>query len=349
MRSQHKEFRALVHCLRGTVPGDVEWGKLLTLANRTLVTPALADALRERPELPPEVAGFLNEIETRSIRRNETLRRQLEEAIVCLNAAGLRPILLKGTALLAAAKGGDFSRILSDLDLLLPKNSIEEAIAALGELGYGYQSEGPNSWGVRAIGRSVDAAMLDLHVRIKVARPRLDYESLAPRSHEIAIGEARAFVPSAAYQALILILHDQIQEYDYAQGNLDLRHLTDLALLDRQYRPDWVALPGLVEGRHARNAVHVQLRCVRDLLGVRLPNLAVGSLWSWLQYRRRLLQLRFRSIAPLATLLTMLFDPPFNPPAMPGSEEPGEPRRKRFWWIARLLDLSACRALPTKA
>jgi len=349
MASRRDDLLALAQCLRGSVPASADWERLLALANRTLATPALAEALRGNRGVPGEVHSFLQEIERRSIRRNMLLRGQLEEALLRLNQVGVTPILLKGTAMLAEKPAGTFSRILSDLDLLLPQDALEPAIAALGELGYSYHLEAPNGWDVHALAREQDAGMIDLHWRIKIAQPLIDHAFLAAGAREVALGQGRALVPSAEHQALVLILHDQVQEYDYARGNIDLRHLVDLAAISGAGRVDWAALLALAEASHVRNAVRVQLCSLTRLLGVDVPDAEAGGVWPRLQHWRRLFQLRHSAAAPLFTLLTLALDPPLNPPLEAGRAGVRHPDRKPFWRFARLWELMRKAPLPTKA
>ena len=349
MASRLIPFRQLLACLRGEPDSNTDWEAVFALANRTLVTAAVSVALRHTQDLPDDVKSFLHEIEARSRQRNDMLRAQLEEVLVLLNGIGIRPVLLKGTAFLASEDDEASCRILSDIDLLLPEDRMDQAVASLREAGFSYQGEKPNAWNVHALGREQDPGLVDLHTRLKVARPLLDHSRLASNARDSLIGHGHALIPSPEDQALVFILHDQVQEYDYAKGAIDLRHLVDLAMLDRLYKPGWRCLPTMVDGRYAHNAVRVQLCCLRDLLGVDIGRLGGAGIWHRLQYRRRLLQLRFPAIAPLMTLLTLLCDPPINPRMRGGAKDDRWGQRKRFWRIRRFLELNRSKYLSTKA
>ncbi|WP_169780694.1 nucleotidyltransferase family protein [Croceibacterium atlanticum] len=349
MPSRFDDLADLAQCLRGSVPADVEWETLLALANRSLVTPALADALQNADDVPEEVQAFLREIDSRARQRNAMLRAQLAEAAAKLNSIGLVPVMLKGTAMLADHGDGECNRILSDLDIMLPQDRLEDAISALRELGYSYVSEAPNGWDVHALGREKDAGMIDLHSRIKIAAPLLDHAALADEAKAVALDTARVLVPSPDHQALIFIVHDQLQEYDYARGQIDLRHLVDLAILARRAQIDWSRLIRLMPTRHGRNAMRVQMRSLHSLLGGEVPDRMVRGIWPRLQHKRRLLQLRYPPLASLFTMLTLLVDPPINPPLEGGREGVEHPERRGLWRLSRLLELSRSRPLPTKA
>jgi hypothetical protein len=116
---------ALLACLAGEVPADIDWADLLAAANQALVTGVLAARVGDRA--PEEVQAFLGTIQERALERNARLKRQLEEAAASLDIAGIRPILLKGAAMLSTATPGYGARILSDLDVMVPARSMAMA------------------------------------------------------------------------------------------------------------------------------------------------------------------------------------------------------------------------------
>lgn len=302
-------LRQLMACLCGEPPETCDWNKVITLANRTLVTPALAASLVETSDVPPEVKAFLSEIESRSVERNRRLHAQLVEAVRALNRAGIRPITIKGTAMLAS-NPVRFSRLLSDLDLIVPISELDNALNCLGALGY--RSHGkPNSWGSPSVGRPSDTGVIDLHHRIQVKAPDLRYEPLAAQCDAIDISDAVLLIPPIAYQCLILVLHDQIQEHDYYRGDIDLRHLIDLKHFADQCLLDWQTMERLVDERYLRSALKVQMGTFAELLGgIELSS--PMSTWERFQVRRRLWQARYPLLKMPLTLATILADPPLD-------------------------------------
>ena len=302
-------LRQLTACLRGEPPDDCDWTKVIALANRTLVTPTLVAPLSGVSGVPLEVRAFLSEIESRSLERNRRLFDQLAEAVRALNSVGIRPIAIKGTAMLAVNPAG-FSRLLSDLDLIVPISELDSALNCLAALGY--RSHGkPNNWGSPSVGRPGDAGVIDLHHRVQVKSPDLRYDPLAMHCASIRVGDAVLLVPAVAHQCLILILHDQIQEHDYYRGDIDLRHLIDLKHYADRGLLDWDAVERLVDERYLRSALKVQAGTFADLISP-----AVGSspltTWESFQVRRRLWQARHPTLKVPLTLATILVDPPVH-------------------------------------
>lgn len=299
---------SLLACLAGETPRQADWLGLLAMANQALVTGILAARIGDRA--PGEVQAFLGAIHRRALERNARLERQLEEAAASLNAAGVQPILFKGAAMLSTAGPGYGARILSDLDIMVPPHSMAIARQRLEAIGYRLSVFEDNPFAPMNLCRGQDVGMVDLHCRTKVRYPAFDFEDLARDCTEVRLGGARAWLPSPTSQALILILHDQLQERDYWRGLIDLRHLLDLAELARTSPGiDWERLAVHFPRGYPRNALDVQLATLELLFGMPVP-LPQRPRWTRLQLRRRILQLRRPHLRPFFTSLTFLLDPP---------------------------------------
>lgn len=301
---------SLCHCLRGAPPVDVDWMSVIGLANQTLTTPALIDFVnRYASVLPEDLCEYVRQIYRRNVRRNERLADQLEEAVVAMNGRGITPVLLKGAATLAATPSERRGvRLMSDLDIMVMPDEAESAIAALRDIGYGIHvqaSRESRRWYVDLI-RSIDVGAIDLQQAAPgpahfYRDPALSHCILSP------LGRGRVRIPTPTCRALMLIIHDQFQDFGYWLGDLDLRHLIELRDLSSSIGGlDWEELTSHVSGELMKNAVETQLVALAELLGVAIPRALRSRLIPRLQFKRQLMQARFPSSRVPLLAMTVL-------------------------------------------
>ncbi|MCK1359458.1 nucleotidyltransferase family protein [Bradyrhizobium sp. 199] len=279
-------------------PVEVEWTSVIGLANQTLTTPALIDFVDQFASvLPEDVCTYIRQIHRRNVLRNDRLANQLEEAVIAINGQGVTPVLLKGAATLATAPVERRGvRLMSDLDIMVVPDEAERAVAALAAIGYEIHDQArPESrrWYVE-LGRPRDVGTIDL----QRAAPGPAYLYAGP-GHALnhcvpsLLGRGRVYVPTPTYRALMLIIHDQFQDYGYWLGQLDLRHLVELRDLSDSEGLDWQDLASHVSGELMKNAVETQLLALAALLGVDIPRSMRTRLIPRLQFMRQLMQARF--------------------------------------------------------
>jgi len=289
---------ALIACLRGRPPADVDWMDVIALANQSLTIAALAVAMskvEKRDAVPDDVWAYFSVILARNVERNRRLAAQLGEAVGALREAGLEPLLLKGAVTLALGEPDRIAaRMLSDLDLMLAPADVKGALRCLQRLDYEVVLESPNSGSLLAarLSRPQDVGVIDLHQRLllnsKLLRPEIDAHCRLAAS-----ASGRVLVPCPALQLLIYVLHDQLHDGDYWTGRIELRHLLDMAALaEAPEGIDWERLERLLPGRLARNALETQLVTMKTLIGAPVPSRLSSGLWPRLQHQRRMLQLR---------------------------------------------------------
>ncbi|WP_425908241.1 nucleotidyltransferase family protein [Nitrobacter sp. TKz-YC02] len=299
MAENSRSFTQLCACFRGCVPKRADWMSLLGLANETLTTPALMEfATRFEDQIGEDVYLYIREIFERNVARNDRFAAQLTELVAAMNDRGVTPVLLKGATMFATtARMRWGSRIMSDLDVMVLPDQIDATLDALFALGYVEHFLTPptaKKWYIE-LKRPSDVGMVDLHRELP--GPAFFYRSSGdtkPHFKMMPIGRGRAYVPSATYQALILIIHDQFQDSDYWIGNIDVRHLIELRdLVISPEGIDWDALAALTPSKLARNALETQLVALFRLLGVDVPARMRSRFVPRLQHRRRLAQARF--------------------------------------------------------
>jgi hypothetical protein len=273
----------LIACLRGFPVPDADWRAVIALANRTLLTPALFEAISASGELdrpPADAAEYLRFLQACNRDRNQRLRAQLDEAVGALNSAGICPVLLKGAVPVFICPGDRLPcRITSDLDISVDAAELPAARRCAEVLGYVPVSP------QRGMARRQDVGMLELR------------ETWAKSPEPATGGERdglRAMIPSANSRALHWIMHDLFKEGDYWRGRIDLRHLHDLWRLSEDERVDWPALRSWMPDQHARNAIDTQLLALNHFYGLRIPAECVRQPVARLQHWRRLFTARHR-------------------------------------------------------
>lgn len=307
--------------LMGEGGGCVDWDATIALANRALVTPALAERCLVAGENPQEVRDFLQAVATRSRLRNLRLRDQLIEAATALNGEGITPLVFKGAAFLAGSGHLICNRIFADLDLMVDPDELPRAIKALAAIGYSRDgTDSGQSSSERAenadLSRDGDVGGIDLHVRLKTPYPQYAKTQLAENCRSVSVGAARVLLPSPALHAAIIVMHDQLQERDYWRGLLDLRHLLDLWWIARDTGEEfWSNLIGFFPEGHPRRALETQLHTLDWLFGPMVPPFALRSFRARVQAQRRMWQLDYPFLRHFLTGLSTLLDPPLRPRA----------------------------------
>jgi len=295
MRRRRKDLETLIACLRGEPPGKADWAAVFEIANRTLLTPALFDALTRSSQfngIPDEARAYLEFIHGRNAERNARLRAQLIEAVGQLNSAGIEPTLLKGAVRLFCDPDERLgSRMTKDLDLSVEDHEGAAANACLFAIGYRDAVE------TRGMGRPQDVGILELR-----QQPRAASAAYLPREHEkpsrvLERAGVRARIPSAESRALHWIVHDLIKEGDYWRGCIDIRHLYDLFELTRTERDlDWRHLWSIMPDRLGRNVIETQLLTLHSFFGVDMPPGMESGGIAHLQHWRR----AFAAMHPVA-------------------------------------------------
>lgn len=285
---------------------------IISMANQTLTTPALRDITRRFPEkIPQDVCRYIDEIFERNLIRNDRLSAQLTEAVGALNEKGITPLLLKGSAMLTMGHRCQMGRrLLSDLDIFISPEQTERAIDCLFDIGYRVHFQTPDgaSKSYADLGRPGDAGMIDL----QESPPGHGFfysvsGDVKQHCQLFSWKGVSAYIPSATYHALTLIIHDQFQDSDYWVGKIDLRHLLDLRdLANSSGGIDWKLLASLAPGKLARNAIETQLIALFSLLDVDVPADMRIRFIPRVQHQRRMLQIRMPALSHALLTIALL-------------------------------------------
>ena len=227
--------------------------KLLQVAGRHHMVPALASALRGRRlrASDPELHAYLAAIGGLNARRNHQLQAEVGEIAAAFAGAGVRPVFLKGVALLLRGTYPDPSgRFLGDIDVLVAPEEAEAAAGALERLDFRRTVAGPPH----------------VHDRMKLAHPRRPAQvelhhpavpghlagplpAAAMRADAVAVPLLPgATVPCATDLVVHNVIHAMLHDWNLRMAEMPMRDALDLALIAREPGVSWEA----VEARMAR-------------------------------------------------------------------------------------------------
>ncbi|MFT3974431.1 MAG: nucleotidyltransferase family protein [Amaricoccus sp.] len=225
---------------------------VLAVAGRYHLVPALASALARRGVRPdePELAAYLDAMHALNARRNARLMAEAGDIAAALVAAGVRPLFLKGTALLLLGLHADpASRFLGDIDILVPPDQIEAAAGAIAALGFACVSSAPAH-----VHDRVKLAHPDRPAAVELHHPAVPGHLAGPLGADAMRAAARpvaalpgASVPSATDLVLHNVLHGMLHDWNFAMAELPLRDALDLALVGRAGGVDWNAVAARIE------------------------------------------------------------------------------------------------------
>lgn len=275
----------LRHRLRDPAAQDA----LIAAANEALVTPALYTALCKTEmlaEIREPLRSFLRSFHEVNRERNEAFATQLAEAARALNAAGIRPLVLKGARALLDSEPRDLGRrVMCDLDLMVPEDSANAASKALAGIGYEKVKSFDGIAHTHEIGdfaRPRDPGAVDLHRAItgfpghhpgrSHCRDLVPAEAVFAAAGVASIDGAEVLVPDPRHQLLHIVLHDQLQGRDHYTARLHVRHLLDVAELLRDMEQSAVCESvEMMRPHHLTSMVISHLLAARALFGGPVP------------------------------------------------------------------------------
>ncbi len=252
-----------------------DWESVLAAANRFLLVPSLYEELRKRPDwyrIPADVRDYIVYLHDLNAERNAVLRAQCAEITFALNDIGIVPVLMKGAvALFDHAQGMTASRMMRDIDILVPPEREAESVEVLHALGYGVLNKYPD--GHHACGeffREGDIATVDLHTELIDAPYILPGKGVRARSRPLPYDCPPARRPSMTDRMLHLILHAQIHHLgQFYRGVVLLDQLYELSRLSDRFgdRIDWDVVAATMDAYRLTVPLHSYLLAAEILLG----------------------------------------------------------------------------------
>lgn len=263
-------------------PRLIGWSNLLA----TAIWPALDDNTRTRHAA--ELEGFAV-AHTLNTDRNAELLGQLARVVTQLNAAGIEPLILKGSAHLATGlwptRG---SRLVSDIDLLIDSKALDRAFSALEDLaGIGPQDRGHpeiialNKHMLPVIGAGGPAGVELHHSVYRGAAARLaPSDALFARAQPLRLGEGRARILSPTDRVLTAMLHGLAGSGTYLVPTLHMRDMLDIHFLQATYGAeiDWEWIDSHLTTNSWAVALGVTNTCLERFTGMTPPLRRPGGL-----------------------------------------------------------------------
>lgn len=147
------EFELLVRCVHpdraeadnqfnAALTGDPDWERVLELSRRHGVTPLLNRGIRQLESadsaisVPDRIRSTLTEQTRSTAMRNVRLATELRRLLDAFEERGVRALPFKGPVLEASAHGEVGMRAYRDLDVLVPREDVTEAVDVLEARGY---------------------------------------------------------------------------------------------------------------------------------------------------------------------------------------------------------------------
>lgn len=240
--------------------------------------------LRDRANaVPSPVYGTLKQRFEEQARTNLTLSRELATLISALGQAGVRAFAFKGPALAQALHGNVALRESSDLDLLIPEESVTTAGEVLHACGYrALYRRSPKQQRAQARDeRQLDLVnesgqRVDLHWQIA---PRhlginLNFSRLWQRRRTVSVGGE---IPIFSPEDMVLAIAIHGSKHLWSR----IAWLWDLAeTITQAPAMDWSSVLGEARLARAMGMLLLGLLQVRDQLGVKLPepvNIAIAA------------------------------------------------------------------------
>lgn len=249
--------------------GPLLYQRLNRAGALALLSPVVFDKLRQ---------GFLV-----NTARNLIYQRQTAQLLQALSEQGIPAIALKGIYLVEHIYEDISLRVMSDVDIMVKKEHVARAIAAMQKLGYQtstYFDAQDSNRDVKHVPpmSKPGAAYLEIHYALlEEDRPfSIDIPGLWERAVPARIGG----VDSLALSIEDLILHLCIHMTYQHRFNMGLRGLVDVLEMLRRYEEqvDWDVLHQRAEAWGAGRVLAVSLALVHELLGAWVPAWAEGEL-----------------------------------------------------------------------
>ncbi len=285
----------------------LSWEEVVAFASEALLTPVLGHTLSEKgffDSIEADLVHYFRAVLVLNRERNERLLRQVAAVAGELNRIGVEPVLLKGLAnLVTGVYPHPGTRVIRDIDLLVPEERLMDCADAL--LHAGYQPLEARPPGVPAISwfnchypalkHPAHGATVELHRQILPGHlPDLlpAAEILAAAYPAPVAEESVVHVPSLEHRAIHLVAHAQLKHANLLTGAIDLRALDDWVRMAAAGTLDYVKVREHFSRHKLEASLDAFAHCAQRLLRAELPGGYAASRKAQAGWRRFLFQMR---------------------------------------------------------
>ena len=267
-----------IGALRQDIAALADRRVLYHLGEREHVTPLLYRSL-ERNELldllPADERRLLRARCHYNVLRNEQFRSFAVDLTGALNDAGITPVLLKGGVTLFDVRHGDpDTRVMADLDMLVPKERYPAAMDVVHDMGLTATIEDYNwTFSSSPMKRPNDVGPVELHYYVGEQRdvlpPALAWRDAVP----LDAGGLDLLALSPTHRIVHNLLHSEVQDRGHALKLVRVRQLHEMAHLARRYggEIDWPALGELFARHRLTRIARARFSLAARLLGAPMP------------------------------------------------------------------------------
>jgi hypothetical protein len=275
--------RAAAECAEALLALPVDWERFVAMAEAHGVAPLVYRTFSRLPIVRHVPDQALSRLHARYLTNgvaNVLWQEELERVVAGLNGAGIRPMLLKGAALLHTVYPDSALRQLRDLDVLVPSGELPRAEQRLLALGYAPTDvrwpvgTWPPDWYEKAYSRQGMGGcgtVVEIHWGLarRTAPLRIPVDALARASEPILVNGFEAAVLSPIHQILHLSTH---MAYNDGFG-VGLARPVDLheAIESFRHSLDWDALAAESRRFRASRCLRYSLAIVAALFGTQVP------------------------------------------------------------------------------
>ena len=263
---------------------NVNWERVVELANVELVTPALWSALVKgglQEDLDDDVRSYLSELHSLNCQRNADIRRQVEEIVRSFNRVSVEPILLKGAAFLITGVIKDpAARMMIDIDVMIRIEDLEKVLETLSSLRYRDEVQKRSLFDLcqhlQPMFRNGEPAAIEVHTTLfhKLTDPEvvMDVEAWSD-SVPVHMNGLSFRVLSPTHSIIYNVVHSEVHHENFVLGTISLRDLLDLAILSRFHSAsiDWSSIEASMSKHDLRRVLRSYLHLGLKLFGSSVP------------------------------------------------------------------------------